>query len=69
MEIMSKVHVWIGISTVDNGTFNEYFKIDYSDPDRDIDDTNYRICEFCKDINEKVYDEDWIGIYWHDERR
>jgi len=67
MEIMSKLHVWIGISNVDNNTFNEYFKIDYSDPDRDIDDPKYKICGFCKDINEKVYDEDWIGVYWQDE--
>lgn len=63
---MEKVHVWVGISNVDNDTFNEYFKIDYSDAERDIDDPKYKICEFCRDINEKIYDEDWIGVYTQD---
>ncbi|MGE7954845.1 immunity 22 family protein [Lysinibacillus xylanilyticus] len=62
---MSKVHVWVGINNDED--FFSYFELDYSNPDIDIDDPNYKVCQFCKDINEKWYDEDFIGVYVEDE--
>jgi len=50
-EEYSKVHVWVGINT--DKDFNSYFELDHSDPDRDIDDPKYKICQFCKDIDKK----------------
>ncbi|MEK4424996.1 immunity 22 family protein [Solibacillus sp. FSL K6-1523] len=63
---MSKVHVWIGINNVDDETFEKYFELDYDDPDMDIDDPLYKVCQFCLDINDKWYDEDFIGVYKED---
>lgn len=63
---MSKVHVWVGINNSDDETFESYFELDYDDPDMDIDDPLYKVCQFCLDINEKWYDEDCIGVYKED---
>ncbi|MGE8036674.1 immunity 22 family protein [Lysinibacillus sp. NPDC093692] len=63
---MSKVHVWVGINNADDETFEKYFELDYDDPDMDIDDPLYKVCQFCLDINEKWYDEDCIGVYKED---
>ena len=60
-DIMSKVHVWVGVNYDED--YDSYFELDYSDPDMDIDDPNYKVCQFCKDIGERWYDEDWIGVY------
>jgi len=54
----SKVHVWVGINY--DPSFDNYFELD--DSGVDVDDTRYKICGFCKDIAEKWYDEDWIGV-------
>jgi len=62
--LWSKVHVWIG--TNDDEDYDSYFELD-DDNDLDIDDPNYKVCQFCKDINEKWYDEDWIGVYQNSE--
>jgi len=59
----SKVHVWIGTNYDED--YDSYFELDY-DCD-DIDDPNYEVCQFCKDINEKWYDEDRIGVYQNSE--
>lgn len=63
---MSKVHVWIGINNADDETYEKYFELDYDDPDMDIDDPLYKVCQFCLDINERWYDEDCIGVYKED---
>lgn len=59
----SKVHVWVGNNY--NKDYYNYFELDYSDPDMDIYDPEYKICGFCKDIDEKWYDEDWLGSFQH----
>lgn len=63
---MSKVHVWVGINNSDDEAFESYFELDYDNPDMDIDDYIYKVCQFCLDINEKWYDEDFIGVYKED---
>jgi len=55
----SKVHVWIGNNFDED--YDGYFELDYSS-DKDIDDSEYKVCGFCKDVGEKWYDEDWIGV-------
>ncbi|MBG9452526.1 hypothetical protein ABE61_00075 [Lysinibacillus sphaericus] len=64
---MSKVHVWVGINNADDETYEKYFELDYDDPDMDIDDPLYKVCQFCQDINVKWYDEDCIGVYKEDD--
>ena len=64
---MSKVHVWIGINYDED--FDRYFELDNRNHDMDIDDPEYSVCQFCKDINERWYDEDLIGVYIPDEKR
>lgn len=64
---MSKCHVWVGINNADDETFEKYFELDYDAPDMDIDDPLYKVCQFCLDINEKWYDEDYIGVYKEDD--
>ena len=61
---MSKTHIWMGINNNEN--YEEYFELDYN-LDIDIDSPEYKICGFCKDINERFYDEDFIGVYQYDE--
>ncbi|MFJ4068640.1 immunity 22 family protein [Pseudomonas sp. NPDC089996] len=39
----------------------KYFEIDYTS-DYEIDDPRYPICQFCADVSERWYDEDFIGI-------
>ena len=58
----SKVHVWLGVNLDDEDTYNQYFELHYY-PDIDIHSPNYKVCQFCKDIGELWYDEDWIGVY------
>jgi len=64
---MTKVHVWIGVNYDEN--FDSYFELDYSELEMDIDDPQYQVCPFCKDINELWYDEDLIGVYVSGESR
>lgn len=66
---MSKVHIWAGINHDDTDVFEKYFELDYSDPDLDIDDPKYNVCQFCKDIGERWYDEDLIGVFRTEELR
>ncbi|WP_370079799.1 immunity 22 family protein [Lysinibacillus sp. RC46] len=66
---MSKVHIWVGINHDESNVFEKYFELDYSDPDIDIDDSEYNVCQFCKDIGERWYDEDLIGVFRTEELR
>ncbi len=66
---MSKVHIWAGINHDDTDVFEKYFELDYSDPDLDIDDPKYNVCQFCEDIGERWYDEDLIGVFRTEELR
>ena len=61
MDRMKKIHIWIGNSQKTEGDFNKYFELDYS-TEGDFDDPEYKICGFCKDIDQKWYDEDLICI-------
>lgn len=61
MERMSKIHIWIGNTKKSEEEYYKYFELDYS-TEGDFDDPNYKVCQFCQDIGEKWYDEDFIGI-------
>lgn len=61
MEKYNKIHVWIGTTFKEEEEYQKYFELDYS-TEGDFDDPNYRLCEFCKDIGEVWYDQDFIGI-------
>ncbi|PIT40773.1 hypothetical protein BHC54_02320 [Snodgrassella alvi] len=39
--------------------YNKYFELDYST--EDLDDPDYKVCDFCKDISDNWYDEDFIA--------
>ncbi|MFJ4384682.1 immunity 22 family protein [Pseudomonas sp. NPDC089408] len=54
-----KVHVWIGTNFSSEEDYLKYFELDYT---QDLDDSSYKVCGFCKDIGERWYDEDFIGI-------
>ncbi|MCL1989459.1 MAG: immunity 22 family protein [Defluviitaleaceae bacterium] len=58
----TKVHVWIGDNFDEN--YHDYFELDY-DVQVDIDSPDYKVCGFCEDIDEKWYDEDWLGAFQH----
>lgn len=60
MSYLDRVFLWLGNTNKSQSEITEYFKLDYS-VEGDFDDPNYKICGFCKDINEKWYDEDFIG--------
>lgn len=61
MSEMSKIHIWIGTTGQTEEEFKRYFEIDYS-TGGDFDDPLYKTCQFCLDIGEKWYDEDFLGI-------
>lgn len=61
MKQMSVIHVWIGKTDKEEDEYLKYFELDYS-TEGDFDDPEYVVCQFCKDIGEKWYDEDFIGI-------
>lgn len=58
---MSIIHLWIGKTDKEEDEYLKYFELDYS-TEGDFDDPEYEVCQFCKDIGEKWYDEDFIGI-------
>ena len=58
---MSKIHIWIGITKKEEENYLQYFELDYS-TEGDFECPEYKPCQFCKDIGEKWYDEDFIGI-------
>lgn len=57
----NKIHLWLGSNFSSEEEYMEYFKISYS-IDSDINDPNYPLCGFCKDIGTRWYDEDFIGV-------
>lgn len=61
MSEMSKIHIWLGISLLDQESYEQYFTLDYS-TEGDFDDPDYAVCGFCKDVGEKWYDEDFLGM-------
>jgi hypothetical protein len=61
MEPYEKVHLWIGTTHKPEDEYQKYFELDYS-TEGDFDDPNYKVCQFCKDIGEVWYDQDFIGI-------
>ena len=61
MESYDKVHLWIGTTFKSEDKYMEYFELDNS-TEGNFDDPNYKVCQFCKDIGEVWYDEDFIGI-------
>ena len=58
---MSIIHIWIGTTHKTEEEYLKYFELDYS-TEGDFDDPDYKLCPFCKDINQRWYDEDLIGI-------
>lgn len=61
MEQMSVIHLWIGKTEKEEDEYLKYFELDYS-TEGDFDDPDYIVYQFCQDIGEKWYDEDFIGI-------
>jgi Immunity protein 22 len=61
MKQMSEIHLWIGKTKKEEEEYLKYFELDYS-TEGDFNDPNYIVCQFCKDIGEKWYDEDFMGI-------
>lgn len=53
------VYIWIGTTYKSETEYYEYYKLDYT---YELDDQDYRVCEFCKDVGEKWYDEDFIFL-------
>lgn len=54
------LHLWVGQVNEDEETYLKHFELDYSV--EDIDDPEYRVCDFSKLIGQRWYDEDFIGI-------
>lgn len=61
MEFYEKVHLWIGTTHKPEDEYLAYFELDYR-PEVDLDSPDYKVCQFCKDIGELSYDQDFIGI-------
>jgi hypothetical protein len=61
MERIKIIHLWIGTTEKNEEDYLKYFELDYS-TEGDFDDPEYKLCEFCKDINKQWYNEDFIGI-------
>ncbi len=61
VERFNSVHLWLGVNFTEEEDYMKYFEIDYSS-DYEIDDPQYPVCQFCTDIGERWYDED----FWHD---
>ncbi|WP_082044688.1 immunity 22 family protein [Pseudomonas sp. C5pp] len=61
IERYNKVHLWLGVNLMGEDEYFKYFEIDYSS-EFEIDDPRYPACQFCLDVGERWYDEDFIGI-------
>lgn len=60
--VMTKIHVWIGMTTKSREEFSEYFVINPADRDAGIGAS-----QFDKDIHIQWYDDDLIGVYYSEE--
>lgn len=58
-DLSSDQYLWIGTNFMPIEKYNKYFELDYST--EDLDDPDYKVCDFCKDIGDNWYDEDFIG--------
>lgn len=52
--------IWLGTVTSNEETYLKNFELDYET--EDFDDPEYKVCNFCKHINDDWYDEDFLGI-------
>jgi hypothetical protein len=59
MESFEKVHLWLGTTYNTEEEYQAYFELDL---ENDLDSPNYKNCQFCKDVGDDWYDEDFIGI-------
>ena len=59
LKLSTDVYIWIGTTNKNEEEYYKYFEIDYKE---DIDSQSYKPCQFCKDIGEKWYDEDFIFL-------
>lgn len=59
IERYDKVHLWIGTNFEPESEYQKYFELDYTS---ELDEPSYKVCGFCKDIGQRRYDEDFIGI-------
>jgi Immunity protein 22 len=59
MQAHDRVHLWIGSTFKPKSEYDKYFELDLLN---DIDSPKYVACQFCKDIGDDWYDEDFIGI-------
>ncbi len=59
MSYFKKEHLWIGTTNKTKDEYFKYFEMDYS-TEGDFDDPNYKVCGFCKDIDDVYYDEDFL---------
>jgi hypothetical protein len=55
-ELGTHVYVWIGTTDKNEEEYYKYFELNC---EYELDDPNYQVCGFCKDIGEKWYDEDF----------
>ncbi len=58
MILATHVHLWIGTTTKEQSSYNDYFELDYSIDD--VDDPNYKISDFAKDLRRKDYYEEFL---------
>ncbi|RZJ93795.1 MAG: hypothetical protein EOO60_04485 [Hymenobacter sp.] len=56
---MSKIHVWLGMSSKSKEEFSRYFEINQADKEAGVGAS-----QFDKDIHIKWYDDDLIGVYY-----
>ena len=56
---ISKLHFWVGTTTKNKKDFLKYFELDYS-TEGDFNIPEYKVCGFCKDIEQKWYDENFL---------
>ena len=61
MDKYNKIHLWIGTTFKEEFSYQKYFELDYS-TEGDLESPLYKICDFCKDIGQLWYDQDFIGI-------
>ena len=58
-DLSSDQYLWIGTNFMPIEKYNKYFELDYST--EDLDDPDYKVCDFCKDIGDNWYDEDFLA--------
>ncbi|NUF50237.1 immunity 22 family protein [Gilliamella sp. ESL0250] len=58
-DLSSDQYLWIGTNFMPVEEYNKYFELDYVA--EELDDPDYKVCGFCKDVGNNWYDEDFIG--------